>query len=111
MTKEQLLAIVSELNLESSLQVDLELRIESQGVTDELRNEVQQLVEEKMTLNQKQQELIEQAIAEVQQTDAEVAKIVSEAEAELKVVEEQALKDMDTVLSEPPATATPAAAN
>lgn len=118
MTSDELTMIVEELGLEATKKFDLLDRIGSQGVTDSLRDEVELLVKEKIELTQQQHDLIEQAIAEVAKTDADVAKLASETEDELMEYEKKAMEDLDSLLangkmpSEPPTTpATLASAN
>lgn len=114
MTSDELTMIVEELGLEPGKKFDLLDRIATKGVTDELRDEVEQLVQQKIELTQQQHDLIEQAIAEVAKTDAEVAKLASETEDELMAYEKQAMADLDSLLtngklpSSPPPAPSPA---
>ena len=111
MTKEQLLAIIADLELEPSAQADLEVRINAEGATEALVQQVQEMIQEKIAVSQQQEELIQQALSEVAQTDAEVAKIVHEAEAELKGIEDETLKNIDTIMNEQPTADTAAPAH
>lgn len=116
MTSDELTMIVEELGLEASKKFDLLDRIAAQGVTDAIRNEVEELVKQKIELTQQQHDLIEQAIAEVAKTDAEVAKLAQESEDELMEFEKQAMADLDKLIGDdssaagaPPPTPAPAA--
>jgi DNA-binding MarR family transcriptional regulator len=112
MTTDELTMIVEELGLEPTKKFDLLERISAQGVTDTLRDEVEQLVKSKVELTQQQHDLIEQAIAEVAKTDAESAKLAGETENELMEYEKKAMEDLDKLLASGSAvSSTPAPAN
>lgn len=99
MTSDELTMIVEELGIEATKKFDLLDRIGSQGATDQLRDEVEDLVKQKIELTQQQHDLIEQAIAEVVKTDAESAKIAGETEIELMEFEKKAMEDLDALLA------------
>lgn len=114
MTSDELTMIVEELGLEAGKKFDLLDRINAQGVTDALRDEVEELVKQKIELTKQQHDLIEQAIAEVAKTDAEVAKLAQESEDELMEFEKKAMEDLDKLIGDEapaPNTAAPEAAS
>lgn len=111
MTSEALIAIVEELELEPVTKTGLIDRITTEGATRQIRDEIKKLVEERIEYERQQQELIDQALAAVAETDAEAAKIAQDAENELKIFEETALKELSALDSAPaPVSAAPTAA-